>query len=139
MACSVATAVAQQRDPDWPPPTLAGCPLLAVMSNAMLTPDLCVCSVAAAVKQQQHREPGQPPLTLAGRPLLAVIVPVYAPSDVHLVRLLQALDGLSRQTRQLDYLVLVDDGSPLAIPSTIRCIHLKSRSTTAKSLRINKH
>jgi hypothetical protein len=37
------------------------------------------------------------------------------------VRLLGALDGLSRQARQPDYLVLVDDGSPLPIPSIIRC------------------
>ena len=42
---------------------------------------------------------------------------VYAPQ----VRLLGALDGLSRQARQPDYLVLVDDGSPLPIPSIIRC------------------
>ncbi len=61
------------------------------------------------------------PLTLGGRPLLAVVMPVYAPTDAHLVRMLVALDRLSRQARQPDYLVLVDDGSPLAIPSIIRC------------------
>lgn len=48
-------------------------------------------------------------------------MPVYAPTDAHLVRMLAALDRLSRQARQPDYLVLVDDGSPLAIPSIIRC------------------
>ena len=36
------------------------------------------------------------------------------------MRLVEALDKLSRQTRQPDYLILVDDGSPLAIPSIIR-------------------
>ena len=37
------------------------------------------------------------------------------------MRLVEALDKLSRQTRQPDFLILVDDGSPLAIPSIIRC------------------
>lgn len=64
--------------------------------------------------------PKQKMVMLGGRSLLAVVVPVYACSKADQVHLLGALDALSRQTRQPDYLVLVDDGSPLPIPSIIR-------------------
>ena len=57
---------------------------------------------------------------LGGRSLLAVVIPVYACSNADQVHLLGALDALSRQTRQPDYLILIDDGSPLPIPSIIR-------------------
>lgn len=69
--------------------------------------------VAAAPKQKI--------VTLGGRSAVAVVVPVYARTNADQVHLMAALDALSRQTRQPDYLVLVNDGSPLPIPSIIRC------------------
>ena len=56
-----------------------------------------------------------------GRPTIGVVIPVYARTQGDVVRLMEALNRLSQQTRQPDYLILVDDGSPLAIPSIIRC------------------
>lgn len=70
-------------------------------------------AIAAAIPMQQG-------VTLGGRPLIAVVVPVYCTRNVDQTHLMCALDALSRQTRQPDYLVLVDDGSPLRIPSIIR-------------------
>lgn len=69
-------------------------------------------AISAAVPMQQE-------MTLGGRPLIAVVVPVFCAHSHDQTHLMAALDALSRQTRQPDYLVLVDDGSPLCIPSII--------------------
>lgn len=71
------------------------------------------CRLVAAAPKQKI-------VTLGGRSAVAVVVPVYARTNADQVHLMAALDALSRQTRQPDYLVLVDDGSPLPIPSIIR-------------------
>ena len=57
-----------------------------------------------------------------GRLTVGVVIPVFARSQGDVVRLMEALNKLSQQTRQPDYVILVDDGSPLAIPSIIRCV-----------------
>ena len=64
-----------------------------------------------------------------GRLTIGVVIPVFARTEGDVVRLMEALNKLSQQTRQPDYLILVDDGSPLAIPSIIRCVIGILRST----------
>lgn len=53
----------------------------------------------------------------AGPRKLAVVIPVYATVQGDLNFLLYMLRGLKMQRRQMDLLVLVDDASPLAVPS----------------------
>ena len=67
---------------------------------------------------------------LSTRLQYTLITRCFAPQG-DIMRLVEALDKLSRQTRQPDYLILVDDGSPLDIPSIIRCAgHSKIRKNT---------
>jgi len=75
--------------------------------------------ISEAVDRLVAAAPKQKIVTLGGRSAVAVVVPVYARTNADQVHLMAALDALSRQTRQPDYLVLVDDGSPLPIPSII--------------------
>lgn len=57
---------------------------------------------------------------LHSRLILGVVVPVFAKSQGDIIRLIQALDKIAKQTRQPDFLVLVDDGSPVIVPDMIR-------------------
>lgn len=52
-----------------------------------------------------------------GELLLAVVIPVFAATQQALDQLVQGLEALSNQTRQVDLVVIVDDGGPLAWPA----------------------
>lgn len=54
-----------------------------------------------------------------GHNFIAVVLPVYARTEHDLAMLFKVLQYLSKQKRPADLIVLVDDGSPLTIPSVI--------------------
>lgn len=54
-----------------------------------------------------------------GHNFIAVVLPVYARTEHDLALLFKVLQYLSKQKRPADLIVLVDDGSPLTIPSVI--------------------
>lgn len=54
-----------------------------------------------------------------GHNFIAVVLPVYARTEHDLALLFKVLQYLSNQKRPADLIVLVDDGSPLKIPSVI--------------------
>ena len=54
-----------------------------------------------------------------GHNIIAVVLPVYARTEHDLALLFKVLQHLSQQKRPADFIILVDDGSPLTIPSII--------------------
>ena len=58
------------------------------------------------------------PAVANGRVPLAVVVPVYARTRAHVALLLRTLEHLAAQARAPDFVVLVDDGGPLPLPTS---------------------
>lgn len=54
-----------------------------------------------------------------GHNFIAVVLPTYARTEHDLALLFKVLQHLSQQKRPADLIILVDDGSPLTIPSII--------------------
>ena len=60
------------------------------------------------------------PAVANGRVPLAVVVPVYAKTREHVVLLQRTLEHLAAQARAPDFVVVVDDGGPLPLPTSFK-------------------
>ena len=61
------------------------------------------------------------------KPRIAVVIPIFAREPQRLVQILTALEQLGRQKRPADFLVLVDDASPLPLPLNLGNEQVRSR------------
>eukprot|EP00884_Botryococcus_braunii_P008869 jgi/Botrbrau1/17984/Bobra.0457s0003.1 len=73
----------------------------------------------------------------SGRWRKAIVVPVYITAAKDMELLLQMLCGLVKQTRQVDLLIVVDDASPICLPSF--CINRINPVTQCMVMRLQQN